>query len=137
MPFVLDASACLPWRFRDEATEGTERLLQRAVLRELIFTPAQWPVEVLNGLLRAARRGRIADDEIEPFLDELSAFNIFVDRLAPAEQWRECLPLIRLYDLSPYDAAYLALAQRLSVPLATRDDRLRDAARVEGVPLVL
>ena len=46
-------------------------------------------------------------------------------------------PLIRLYQLSGYDAAYLALAVRLKVPLATLDEKLRTAATLEHVPLAI
>jgi hypothetical protein len=59
MAFVIDASATLPWRFEDEATPWTEALLDRIEGGEEVVVPAHWPLEVMNGLLMAVRRGRI------------------------------------------------------------------------------
>jgi predicted nucleic acid-binding protein len=135
MAFVLDASAALPWCFRDEATAQTDLFLARAIRGERIYVPAHWAVEILNGLTRAMRRGRVHPAEVDFFLGWLPDFDIVVD-LQPIEpQWAEALPLIRRHRLSAYDAAYLSLAKRLSVPLATFDDQLRAAALAEGIPL--
>jgi predicted nucleic acid-binding protein len=52
-----------------------------------------------------------------------------------AEQWGYARPLILKHRLSAYDAAYLSLAKRLTISLATLDEQLRFAAEAEGVPL--
>lgn len=135
MALVLDASAVLPWCFQDEATEETGRLLALADGGERIYVPAHWPAEVLNGLTRAARRGRVDEPSVDQFLKDLIEFNIAVDARSMTEQWTEARPLIRKHRLSAYDAAYLALAKRLHIELATFDEQLRIAAQAEGVPL--
>jgi predicted nucleic acid-binding protein len=137
LAFVLDASAALPWCFRDEATTETNRLLDQAVAGERIYVPAHWPIEVLNGLTRAARRGRLDDSSTIFFLRTLTAFDIVVGDLSISEQWSQARPLILQYRLSAYDAAYLALAKRLSIGLATFDTQLRLAAVAEGVLLAI
>jgi len=59
MPFVVDASATLPWCFEDEATAWTEHLLDRLGEGEQVSAPAHWPIEVSNALLMAVRKKRI------------------------------------------------------------------------------
>ena len=135
MAFVLDASAALPWCFRDEATVESDGLLELAASGERFYVPAQWPSEVLNGLTRAARRGRLDDPSVERFLGDLISYDVMVDARPISEQWSEALPMIQQYRLSAYDAAYLALAKRLNVALATFDTQLRLAASAEGVSL--
>lgn len=136
MAFVLDASATLPWCFHDEATPETQQLQARARLDEPIFVPAHWPAEILNGVTRAARRGRLKDSDIDLFFSSLNTFNVSLDTRPIHDQWMHALALSRLYQLSGYDALYLALAKHLDVPLATQDGRLRDAAMAEGVLLL-
>jgi predicted nucleic acid-binding protein len=137
MAFVLDASAALRWCFRDEATSDSDRLLTLAELGDTIYVPSHWPLEVLNGLVRAERRGRVSNDAIDTFLGSLAKYKIAVDLNSAVEQWNEALPLARQHQLSAYDAAYLALAKRLAMPLATFDDKLTEAAQAEGVPLAV
>lgn len=137
MAFVLDASAALPWCFRDEATPETESLQARAATGERIVVPAHWPAEILSGATRAARRRRLDNPAVDAFLAALPLYDIMIDARPMAEQWSDALQLTRLHRLSGYDAMYLALAKRLNIGLATLDGRLRDAAVAEGVPLVL
>jgi predicted nucleic acid-binding protein len=135
MAFVQDASSALLWCFQDEATPATEHLLASAASGVRIYVPSNWPLELLNVLTRAKRRGRVDDQTIHVFLKELGGFNVVLDTRPMNELWAEALPLIRTYQLSAYDAAYLALAKRLSVPLAMFDSRLRDSAILERVAL--
>jgi len=133
--FVLDPSAALPWCFTDEATPLTEKLLTRAEAGEDIYVVSHWPLEVLNALTRAARRGRTDEPTNNLFLNALLSYNIHVIALSIEDQWTECHPLILKHRLSAYDAAYLALAKRLQIPLATLDEQLRLAAEAEGLLL--
>jgi len=135
--FVLDASSTLPWCFQDEATSETKYLLDLATEYERIYVPAHWPMEILNGLSRAARRGRLDDNSVDDFLKRLPGYNIFVDRTPLPQQLSEARKLVVRYRLSAYDAAYLALASRLGVTLATLDAKLRLAAKAEGVGLTI
>jgi predicted nucleic acid-binding protein len=134
--FVLDASATLPWCFRDEATNQTEALLVRATAGETLFVPPHWSTEVLNVLLQAHRRNRISSADFDEFLRSLAHFSLEVESL-PLNQYLEAVrSLANRHRLTAYDAAYLELAQRLSLPLASFDGDLCSAARAEGVKLV-
>lgn len=137
MAFVLDASSTLPWCFRDEATPASNRLLDRAIAEERIYVPANWAMEVLEGLSRAVRRGRLNEVDRDLFLRMLTGFDIAVDARSISEQWDEAKSLIFKHRLSAYDGGYLALALRLQAPLATFDGRLRKAAEVEGLTLAV
>jgi len=94
-----------------------------------------WLYEVGNGLLMACRRKRITLDQIDGFLTRLKALPIDVAQQVPAELLE--LPAIaHKHSLTNYDAAYLALAMRLHLPLATTDSDLRRAAPETGVEIV-
>jgi predicted nucleic acid-binding protein len=95
--------------------------------------PAIWPIELANVLANAERRGRIAASDIAEFLALIAPLDIQVDAETAARGLREILAVARHEALSAYDAAYLELAMRLGLPLATRDARLADAARHVGV----
>jgi predicted nucleic acid-binding protein len=134
--FVADASVTLAWCFSDEATAFTGQLLDRAVAGEHLLVPAHWPVEILNGLMRAKRRGRVTEAEIQFFFDNLRSFDLSVDPphdLAGLENVRACADR---HGLTSYDAAYLELALRSGMPLATLDDALLKAAVAEAAAVV-
>jgi predicted nucleic acid-binding protein len=125
--FVLDASLALQWFFEDE----TDRKYSLGVLASLsekrALVPLLWFYEVGNGLLMASRRNRITVDQIEAFLTRPKNLPIEAALQTPAEIL-ELPAFARLHGLTNYDAAYLALAQRSSLPLATTDRTLRLAA---------
>ena len=79
------------------------------------------------------RRGRLSELLTERFLRVLSHLPISSDD-TPDE--RRVMALARRHRLTVYDAAYLELAQREGVPLATLDGALAAAARAEGVPVL-
>jgi predicted nucleic acid-binding protein len=95
MPFVVDASATLPWCFEDEATPWTESILDRVSNNEQIHAPAHWPVEVSNGLLMATRRNRIPPGRADAFLDKLFLLPISI---APPLTRSQCLEVLVLCD---------------------------------------
>jgi predicted nucleic acid-binding protein len=134
--FVADASVTLPWRFEDEATEWTEALLDRVQAGEKIVVPAHWPLEVANGLLIARRHGRVTASQISEFIEDLAAFSIRFELPSSPAQWPAILALAEQHRLTAYDAAYLELAKRTGLPLATLDGDLLKAARAEGVAIV-
>jgi predicted nucleic acid-binding protein len=88
-----------------------------------------------NALLVAHRRKRITFDQLSGFLGRLSALPIDVAALEYGELW-ELPPLAQKYALTNYDAAYLALALKLRLPLASNDVALRQAAASAGVEMV-
>lgn len=133
MPFVVDASATLPWCFPDEATPWTEALLDRLAQGERVIVPAHWSTEVSNALLSAIRRKRIDRNRAEWFLEKLASLNITAEPPLSMASAKAVLNLSIKHSLTFYDAAYLELAIRNGLPLATLDDALLRACPLEGV----
>jgi predicted nucleic acid-binding protein len=130
--FVLDASVTASWFFEDEKFPATDDLLD-LLHREGAVVPAIWRVELSNILLQAERRGRIPAalaDESLLLLDELP---ILADADANRRSAVEAFSLARQFSLTSYDATYLELAIRRSLPLATLDKALVLAAKKTGV----
>ncbi|MEO7853469.1 MAG: type II toxin-antitoxin system VapC family toxin [Rubrivivax sp.] len=119
--FVVDASISAAWFLSDEATADTEAALQATATHD-VWVPALWLQEVGNLLLNAQRRKRIAADKRRELAAAASALRIRVDREAVAIDALD--ELAARYGLSAYDAAYLELALRRSLPLATLDKTL-------------
>lgn len=135
--FVLDCSATLPWVFADEATPAADGLLDRLSDGVRAWVPALWHLELGNVLLGARRRNRIDQAGIEAFLSRLAVYAIVVDDQTMERAWQKTLDLALQHGLSTYDAAYLELALRRGLPLATLDQELIVAARMCGVALLL
>ena len=98
--------------------------------------PALWLWETANVLVQAERRGRISPAAIRTYLGLLEGLPISLDQPSTASAWHDTLALARSHRLTSYDAAYLELALRRGLPLATRDKALQAAARLEGVALL-
>ena len=135
--FVLACSATLPWVFGDEASPAADALLDRLVQGERAWVPALWHLELGNVLLGAKRRGRIDQAGIEGFLSRLVVYDIAVDDQTLERAWQKTLDLALQHSLSTYNAAYLELALRRGLPLASLDRELIAAARACGVTLCL
>ncbi len=135
MGFVLDASIALSWCFADETTPRTTVLLER-LEQETARVPAIWPLEISNILLSAQRRKRISYAEMIQFLDMFKSINIQIDLETMDKSFNEIVSLAYRERLTTYDAAYLELALRSSLPLATKDKQLQDAAQRLGVQLI-
>ncbi len=133
--FVLDVSACMPWCCEDEATVASEELLVRAARRDALHVPSVWPWELMNAVAVSIRRQRITAERARQFLEQLAAFDFQIAPAPVLAEFGQLLLLASQHRLTAYDAAYLDLARRLSLPLATLDDALRKAARAEGIPL--
>lgn len=131
--FVLDASVALCWCFENQATDYTEGIFERMAAGDEASVPFIWPLEMVNALLRAERRKTLKVAQVTGFLEELSAWPIQVDTLGVGRAFQQILSTARQHNLSAYDAAYLELAIRAGLPLATLDDKLRKAARAVGV----
>ena len=128
MSFVLDSSATLSWIYSDETTNSI-RLLFEAVGEEGAFVPALWRLEIANSLTVAVRRGRIDANFRRAALGDLALLDIAIDDQTDVHAWGETLRLADLFKLTVYDAAYLELAQRRNLPLATLDGEMRAAAK--------
>ena len=132
MSFVLDNSVALAWCFEDEQTPATDALLDRLV-REGATAPQLWPLEALNGLLTAERRKRITRDDRLRLAGLLADLPITIDVETAERTWTATARLAEAHGLTAYDAAYLEVALRLGLPLATRDAALVVAAWAVGV----
>ena len=131
---VLDASLALQWFLVDEADRKYSLSVLSSLSEKQAVVPVLWFYEVGNGLLMAYRRKRIALEQIDGFLTRLKNLPIEAASLAPAEVLD--LPVLaQTHSLTNYDAAYIALALRLRLPLATSDAALRRAATAAAVPI--
>ena len=133
--FVVDASVTLAWCFDDEASDVADVAMGRLEHEEAI-APAIWPLEVANGLRTAERRGRLELADMARLRQLLLALPIQIETIDLRLALGEVTELARGLDLTAYDAAYLALAARRGLALATVDERLRQAAAASGVEVV-
>ena len=131
MSLVLDSSTTLAWIFGDETTEAIRQVFE-AVADHGAVVPSLWRLEVANSLTMAVRRGRIEVAFRDTALADLTLLDIATDHQTDSQAWRETLALAETFRLTVYDAAYLELAQRRSLPLATLDRQLREAAIKAG-----
>lgn len=100
------------------------------------LAPGLWPLEALNGLLVAERRGRLDTSRRQRLAGFLRALPISLDDETASQAWTATMGLAERFALSAYDAAYLELAQRHSLPLATLDGNLRGAAIQLGLTVL-
>ena len=135
--FVLDCSATVPWLFSSEATSATDRLLDALATGAKAWVPALWHLELGNVLLGAERRGRVDKAGIEKFFSSLTVYDIEVDGDTMALAWSKTFSLGEAFGLTMYDAAYLELALRRGLPLASLDEQLRVAMRKAGGRILL
>jgi predicted nucleic acid-binding protein len=133
---VVDASIALAWCFPDETSKYADAVIVALEGRQ-ILVPSVCPLEITNALLIGRRRNRINPLQTQRFIELLEGLAIR-ESLSPLT-WctSSVLPLAQEYGLSAYDAAYLAVAIRHSIPLATLDIGLSKAARKVGVEILL
>lgn len=135
MEFVLDASVTISWFFESQADAYCDSVLE-ALDNGRARVPGIWLLEVLNVLRIGERKGRISPEKTAAFIERLRSFSIKVEPAEVLNGWpRDLLSLSRTHRLSSYDGAYLELAVRERLPLATRDVPLRRAAASCGVEL--
>jgi predicted nucleic acid-binding protein len=133
--FILDASVTLAWALAGEVRAEEARALVHRVAEEAAIVPALWRLEVGNALLMGERRGRIRQERVDAVLRQLGELPIEIDPETNARAWNGTAALARQHNLTLYDAAYLELAARRSLPLATFDTPLARAAAAENVAL--
>jgi len=134
MPTVaLDASVAVAWILE---SENVPHGVREAAMAEGAIVPAIWHLEVANALLMAQRRGRISSSDRAAALFRLSRFPIEVDSETNTSAWAETYDLAVEHQLTLYDAAYLELAQRRALPLASLDGALRAGAAAAGIALL-
>lgn len=127
MTLVLDASMTIAWLFDDERTEAAHEVM-RQVVAEGAIVPSLWRLEVANVLRNAVRRGRCNEAYVDRSLARLARLAIKRDEETDNHAWGATRIFARKEDLSLYDAAYLELAVRRHLPLASCDKALLTAA---------
>lgn len=136
MQFVLDCSVAISWCLVDENNDYANGILAMMPDAEA-FVPGIWSLEIANVLLVAERRNRMTIEQSLEAIALLQSLLIQVDTATDANALDATLMLGRQEGLAAYDAAYLELALRLGLPLATIDTRLAQAAARCGVDLVV
>ena len=130
---VVDASVALAWALPDEASAYADSVLVAAET-EGLRVPELWPREIANGLAIAHIRNRLTADDERIFLGVLTRLSIQIDlSFDPTSTIRTGVAAARRYGLTAYDAAYVDLAARDGLALATLDERMRAAAIRAGV----
>lgn len=135
MSLVLDASMTVAWLFDDERTAAAHAVMHR-VVAEGAIVPSLWRLEVANVLRNAVRRGRCDEAYADRSLARLSRLAIDRDEETDTRAWGATRILARNEDLSLYDAAYLELAIRRHLPLASCDNALLTAAARRNVAVL-
>lgn len=129
---VVDKSVFLSWCMGEEdVLVATETVLR--VANEGGVAPRIWWYELRNALVTNERRGRISSEQAAKILAASLALNVEIDGNHDEAQ---LLDFARRFDLTVYDAAYLEVAFRRDLPLATFDHRLRKAAETVGIAIV-
>lgn len=135
MSLVLDSSATLAWICGDETTDAIRTVFDQ-VAEGWAAVPVLWRLEVANSLTMGIRRGRIDTDFRRAALADLALLDIRADQNTDAQAWGETLLLADRFRLTLYDSAYLELAQRRALPLATLDAALARAAGSLGIAVL-
>jgi|SRR5271155_3473492 len=135
MSLVLDSSVALAWIYADETTDAVLRLFDDVRL-DGAWVPGLWRWEIANVLQLSVRRGRHGEDFRDSALASLALLPVKVDAEADRQAWGTTLHLAERRGLTVYDAAYLEIASRREIALATLDRQLGAAAKSEGVELL-
>lgn len=136
MTFVLDNSVAMRWCFDGTANPYAEAILQRLEAGDEAVVPVMWLYEASAVLARAQNRGTLAAEKADEFIEELQSLNLVTDPESTARIFPDVHRVALAYRLTSYDAAYLELALRRRLPLATLDDDLIRASKAAGVTVV-
>jgi predicted nucleic acid-binding protein len=133
--WIVDASLALGWYLKDEDDRTYNLDVLAGLNANEALVPFLWTYEVANGLVMAHRRKRLAESDITTILESLKGLPITVD--PPDADKVMQLPVIALkHQLTAYDAAYLELALRLKLPIATKDGAMKRAMTSCGIETV-
>ncbi len=130
---MLDASSAIAWASPDEAPSAE---LAAAVASGAAVAPSLWPYEVQNVLTVLRRRGRLTGEDWAAAADAVRAIRIDIETADRGRVEVDVFEVAEVHALSVYDAAYLELAMRRRIPLATLDTVLRKTATSAGVEVL-
>jgi predicted nucleic acid-binding protein len=134
--FIVDASVGFAWVYEEQATPETDELLNRVAAGATVVVPALWFLEMANVLLVAQRRHRLTAIQRNSALEKLTAMQFTMDEEGTRHAFGITSVLAETHGLTIYDATYLELASRRSLPLASRDEALITAAKRCGVKVL-
>ncbi len=136
MDWVVDSSIALAWALPDETSKEADRFLSRISMKNTLWVPALWWYEMANALLMAQRRKRLGEAEKIRLMELYGRLPIQTDVALDSDMVWRLHTLATEYNLSAYDAAYLEMARRRGLGLATVDRSLRVAAQKAGMKLI-
>ncbi len=134
--FVLDNSVAMQWFFESATHPYGDAVLGRLAAGDVAIVPALWFYEASNVLAREQNRGRSSAAKVDTFLSVLKSLNIGLDAQSAGRALDDVHRFAVAYRLTSYDAAYLELAIRRQLPLATLDQELIAACGLAGVPVL-
>lgn len=132
---MLDASVALCWCFADQIHPYAEAVQAAIGAGASPLAAFVWPLEIGQALVRAERASKLTAAAVQAWVASFSDPPIRIDRAGLDQAFGPVLALARHTGLSTYDAAYLELAVRARLPLATLDADLKKAARRQGIAL--
>lgn len=136
MIFVLDNSVAMRWCFEPGTHRYAEFILEKLEAGDTAVVPVMWLYEVSAVLAREQNRGRLSEPDAQGFLADLQSLNITIDQESAGRILTDVHQLALAHRLTSYDAAYLELAMRRGLPIATLDDDLAKASRAAGVSVI-
>ncbi len=137
MSFILDASVALLWLVPETNLAGVDyaAMTLKALKESQAFVPSLFVLEAANVVAKLESKGVVTEADSQRFIALIGRLNLVTDQATATHALGNTLNLARRYKLSAYDAAYLELAQRTGLPLATLDANLAKAATTAGVPI--
>ena len=138
MRFVLDASVALLWLVPGTNPAGVDYAEATLVaLKDAqALVPSLWALEVANVVAKLETKTIVTEADSQRYVALLGQLHIVTDPATATHALGDTLNLARRYRLSAYDAAYLELALRTGLPLATLDAGLAKAAATAGVQIL-
>jgi predicted nucleic acid-binding protein len=125
---IVDVSVILCAFFPDESQTQAQSVVRDHVAGRVdLKAPDLLPYELANAVWQAERRGRISTEQASSIIQAMAGLNIEILSL----DWAEMLPVARRFGRSAYDAAYLALAEKLGERFITANERLYNAVHAQ------
>jgi predicted nucleic acid-binding protein len=124
--FVFDGSVALAWCFPDESDSYSQNVLE-SLDRAAAWAPSHWPLEVANALVMGERRKRSTEADTLRWLGFVAALPIAVDDETVGQCWSNTISIARQHHSTVYDAAYVELALRRGLSIATLDRKMKVA----------
>lgn len=133
--FVVDASVAIAWIHPAQATAETDAMRDRLAAGDSLVVPALWPLEVANAITVLQRRRKLTAGEARTAIEIIRELPATIDHEAAAIAFTRLVEVASEQELTIYDAAYIELAKRRQLPLASNDAAMKHAATRSGVDL--